>query len=130
MCLFYFPYQANLVPTTHIPSHETCHPIVGRVLILCPTNATYRKVYERLEPLLHPDSPCKHELSYRCYDLCRLRTPRAFTRPTFPGRHELPRQYYSLCSLRTSGAFTRPGVSGRHDLANTAACAVMTPPTM
>ena len=42
--------------------------------------------------------PGRHELPCRCYSLCSLRTPRAFTRPGFPGRHELSRRYYSLCS--------------------------------
>ena len=31
---FPFPIKANLAPTTHIPSHEACRPIVGRVLAL------------------------------------------------------------------------------------------------
>ena len=29
-----FTYQANLAPTTHTPSRQACHPIVGRVLPL------------------------------------------------------------------------------------------------
>ena len=32
--VFSFPNQANQAPTTHTPSHEACHPIVGRVLPL------------------------------------------------------------------------------------------------
>ena len=33
VCIF-LSHQANLAPTTHTPSHEACHPIMGRVLSL------------------------------------------------------------------------------------------------
>ena len=75
-------------------------------------------IFERLGPLLDLGSPCRHELSHRCYSLCSLKTPRALTRPGFPGRHELSHRCYSLCSLQTLRALTRPGFPGRHELSS------------
>ena len=34
VCVFSFPYQAHLVPTTHTPPREACHPTLERSLPL------------------------------------------------------------------------------------------------
>ena len=52
----------------------------------------------------------RHKLCRRCCSLCNLPTPRALLDQGFPGRHELCHQC-CLCRLRTPRGFTRPGFS-------------------
>ena len=102
-----------------VHSSHASNPYSTRVLLThttCTTVDAACALFARLEPLLHPCAPGRHELPRRCYSLGSLRTPRSFTRPGFPGRHELRRRCYSLCSLRTPWAFTRPKFPGRHEL--------------
>ena len=101
------PLMMQLVQSLNTSGlYSTRVPLAGTV---CPADTTACAISKHLEPLFDPRSPCRHELSHRCYSLCSPRTPRAFTRPGFPGKHELSHRCYSLCSLRTPRVFTRSG---------------------
>ena len=101
------PQASSLNSTRTLLARTTCTPMLQLVqssnasgfyftrFLLAGTNcladATACAVSESLGSLLDPGSPCKHKLSHRCYSLCSLRTPRAFTRHEFPVKHELSR---------------------------------------
>ena len=90
------PPIMQLVQSPHASSLYSTRVLLARST--CTADDAACAISERLGPLLDPSSPCRHELSRRCYSLCSLRTPRAFTRPGFPGGHELSHRCYSLCS--------------------------------
>ena len=69
-----------------VQSSNALNPYSTRVLLACTTcnsDDAACAISERLRPLFYPGSPCRHELSGRCYSLCRLRRPQTFNRPGF-----------------------------------------------
>ena len=71
----------QLVHSPHASDLYSMHVLLTRTT--CTADDAPCAISVRIGLLLVPSSPCRHELSHRCYSLCSLWTPRAFTRPGF-----------------------------------------------
>ena len=87
--VFSFPYQANPTPTTHTPSREPCHPIVGRAL---PSTVNYYCINKSSSHSMPISRPCTVKVMEWLEAVMML----MFMKRAFPRRSSPPRSSYLL----------------------------------